>query len=338
MRMNPASRVRRANLLEPAPRSKSRPRLIRIAYDRSFFLILRNPMYMKSVESILTSLLKEDAGEGDVTSNALLSDEKAKAFVIAKENGILAGGEEFLWLCGQNNIAAKRIKNDGEKFEKGDRLFELEGPKRRVLLIERTGVNLLQRMSGIATETRKIVDMLRKEGYGTVVAGTRKTQWGYLDKKAITIGSGFSHRLGLFESFLIKENHLASLSKQGIKNPMSFAIENAWEHRRRSVFIEIEVRNQKEAVAAAKKFREVQEREKEIKPCIIMMDNMKANEVKATVVLLKRRKLYDYVLLEASGSVNEGNVLAYAKAGVDACSLGYLTHSAKAIDISQKIV
>ena len=330
--------LKSVGMLSPQPRAKSRQRLIKIAYDRSFFLIMRNSEYLRVVEAIIGSLLKEDAGSGDVTTNALLSDEKIKAAIVAKDDGILAGAEEFAWLCGQNGVAVSRIKNDGERFAKGEKLFELEGPKRSVFLIERTGLNLLQRMSGIATATRRIADKVRRAGCGTVIAGTRKTPWGYLDKKALSLGGGCSHRLGLFESFLIKDNHIDSLKKQGIKNPVEFALEKAWEHRRRTVFIEVEARNQKEAMRAARKFRELQEREKEIKACIIMLDNMAPADVRKTIASLKKRKLYDYVLIEASGNVDEKNVVEYAKAGADACSLGSLTHSAKAIDISQKII
>lgn len=324
--------------LKPAHRSKSRPRLIKLAYDRSFYLVLRNPEYLKMVETLVGGLLREDAGAGDVTTNTLLSNEKAKAFIIAKDDGILAGGDEFAWLCGQNGVAVSRIKNDGEKFRKGDKLFKLDGPKRSVFLIERTGLNLLQRMSGIATATSRLAGKVRRAGHGVVITGTRKTPWGLLDKKAVTLGSGYSHRLGLFESFLIKDNHIDSLRKQGVKNPVEFALEKAWELRRRSVFIEIETRSRSEAMRAARKFRKLQDNDKEIKACIIMLDNMPPADVRKTVLELKRRKLYDYVLLEASGNVDEKNVVEYAKAGVDACSLGEITHSAKAIDISQKIL
>lgn len=154
--------LKSVGMLSPQPRAKSRGRLIKIAYDRSFFLVLRNPEYLRAVEAIVGSLLKEDAGSGDVTTNVLLSDEKIKAAIVAKDDGILAGAEEFAWLCGQNGVAVSRIKNDGERFAKGDKLFELEGPKRSVFLIERTGLNLLQRMSGIATATRRIADKVRR--------------------------------------------------------------------------------------------------------------------------------------------------------------------------------
>ncbi len=330
--------VRSVNRLEPTPRCCSRPRLVKLAYDRSFFLVTRNPEYLKTLESIIGSLFREDVGSGDITSNELLNDDKAKAAVVANEGGVLAGGEEFAWLCGRNGISVARLKKDGEKFRKGERLFGLEGPEKNVFRVERTGLNLLQRMSGIATETARLTEKIKKSSLKTVVAGTRKTQWGSLDRKAISLGGGFSHRLGLFESFLIKDNHLDALRKRGIREPIAFALDKAWENRRRTVFIEIEAGSQKEAMEAAAKFKELQEKANEIKACIVMLDNMKPAEVKKTILALKKDGLYDYVLMEASGGVRPENLLQYARAGVDACSLGYLTHSARSLDIGQTIL
>jgi len=315
-----------------------REQLIKRAYDRSFFLTVRNPLYVEGIKAIIGSLLNQDVGQGDVTSEALLADKKIKAIIHAKEHGVLAGGDEFSWLYAENGVEVKRRKKDGETFAAKDILFEVEGPEKAILKLERTGLNILQRMSGIATETRRIADKIRKEGFKTAVTATRKTPWGYLDKRAVTVGSGFSHRLGLHESVMIKDNHLASLKSQGMKNPVDFAIDKAWEKRKRSVFLEIEVKNQKEALAAARKFRKLQEQWRDSKPCIIMLDNMAPADVKKIAVSMKRAKLYDFILLEASGNVSEDNILDFARAGADACSLGKITHSVKAIDISQKIL
>jgi nicotinate-nucleotide pyrophosphorylase (carboxylating) len=314
---------------------------IRRAYDRLFFLSMRNPLYVESVKAIIGGLLKEDVGAGDVTTNTLFSGEgqrKVKAKIFAKEDGVLAGGDEFLWLYAENKIEAKRMKRDGEKFAKGEVLFKVSGPERDILCLERTGLNLLQRMSGIATETKRLAEKIKHRGFETAVTATRKTPWGYLDKRAVSLGSGFSHRLGLHESILVKDNHLASLKKMGIKNPIAFAINKTTEKNVRTVFIEIEVKNEKEAMAAARKFKKIVEQTHERKPFILMLDNVAPREAKKIVGLLKKKGLHESVLVEASGGVNGENILEYAKAGVDACSLGRLTHSAKALDISQKIV
>jgi nicotinate-nucleotide pyrophosphorylase (carboxylating) len=315
-----------------------RERMIKLAYDRSFFLKVRNPDYLKSVRKFFQNLLGEDLGNGDITTNEILTEEKANARIVSNEPGVLAGGEEFRWLCRENDISVKQLKKDGEFFGRNENLFEIEGPKKHIFYLERTGLNILQRMSGIASETREVADRVRKAGYNLAIAATRKTPWGYLDKKAVTNGGGLSHRLGLWESFLIKDNHLDSLRKQGVRYPVSFALEKAWEKRKKSVFIEIEVKNAKEAMEAGKRFRELQEESKERKPCIIMLDNVKPEETMKIIHSLKENSLHDYVILEASGGVTKENVLEYARAEVDVCSLGYLTHSAKAKDISQKML
>ena len=330
--------VKSLGRLEPTPRENSRPRLIKLAYDRSFFLVLRNPEYERSLESLLAYLMKEDVGAGDITSDTLLGDAPAKVEITAKDDGVLAGGDEFAWLCGRSGITIERIKKDGEAICRGDRLFELNGSEKKLLAIERTGLNLLQRMSGIATETRKHVELLHKEGIHTIVAGTRKTAWGFLDKKALSLGGGYAHRLGLFESFMIKDNHIDALKKHGVKDTIAHAIDKAWEHRKRTVFIEIETRNLKEAIRAAERFKFLQDKDKEIKACIIMLDNFPPQNIGRVINALKEKKLYEYVLIEASGGVKLDNIVQYAKAGVDAVSLGCLTHSARALDISQAFV
>ena len=312
--------------------------MIKLAYDRSFFFRTRNPEYLKGVRRSFQNLLGEDLGDGDITTNAILKDEKTKARIVSNEPGVLAGGEELCWLYRENDISVKPLKKDGKRFGKNETLFEIEGPKRLIFYLERTGLNILQRMSGVATETKEIVEKVRKAGYRLAIAGTRKTPWGHLDKKAVTAGFGLSHRLGLWESFLIKDNHLDSLARQGIRNPISFALEKAWESRKKTVFIEIEVKNAKEAMEAASKFRELQTESKEKKPCIIMLDNVKPEDIRKIIHSLKENGLYDHVLLEASGDITKENILEYAKAGMDVCSLGYLTHSPKSIDISQKML
>ncbi len=311
--------------------------MINLAYNRSFFLKMRNPEYRKSVESLLWKLLREDVGKGDITTLELVPEGKVKAEIVANEKGVLAGGEEFRWFCRENGILVKQFVKDGERFGKNEKLFVISGPGRRIFSFERTGLNLLQRMSGIASETKEIVDKVMRAGHRPAITGTRKTPWGCLDKKAVTIGGGYSHRLGLWESFMIKDNHLASLSKRGIQDPAGFAIEKAWNSRKLSVFIEIEVKTVKHALRAAEKFRELKDKGKREKPCIIMLDNMKPKVITKVIRLLKENNLYEYVLLEASGGVSKANVLEYAKTGIDACSLGYLTHSVKARDISQEM-
>ncbi len=247
----------------------------------------------------------------------------------------------------------KPKKHDGDKLEKGDIIAEVYGNEMAFLKLERTGLNLLQRMSGIATATKKLADIA--EPYGVKIVGTRKTLLNYLDKKAIEIGGGLAHRMGLYDAILIKDNHLEAIREEGIKDAIETAVERAYSsnYRKHASFVEIEVQNMEDAIKAAKSYYNVQLSETEGHhwdfsykldptivdlPFIIMLDNMKPSEIKKTVKELKKCRLYDFAILEASGGINEKNLKQYAATGIDAISIGAITHSVKALDISQKIV
>ncbi len=165
----------------------------------------------KVLEKRLLQLLAEDLGLGDVTSTAIIpSDVKAQAEVIAKEDGFAAGVEEALILAESLGLEAKAYILDGSVFKKGQTIIGISGFARTILAAERTMLNLLSRMSGIATTTKRLVDVLRKAGLETKVAATRKTALGlgYFDKKAVFVGGGDSHRLTLDDMLMIKDNHI----------------------------------------------------------------------------------------------------------------------------------
>ncbi len=312
----------------------NRKQLLNKAFQRGHLLTLENKIYLNRVKDLLDGMLKEDLGkEGDITANSVLRKNfEVKAIIKAKQNGIIAGLEEAEYFYKKNKIKVKKLKKDGSKIKKSDVILILIGKEKDLLKTERTGLNLLQRMSGIATST----DSLQSKAKKMLVVATRKTHWGLLDNKAVFIGGGSTHRLGLHESILIKENHLESLKKEGVKDYISIVLNRAWKNKNKAVFIEIEVKNKNEAIKAGKKFKELNKNKK--KPSIIMLDNFKPLEIKKTIKKLKKLKLYDYVLLEASGGVNPDNIKEFEKTGVDVASLGFLTHSPKALDISQEIV
>jgi nicotinate-nucleotide pyrophosphorylase (carboxylating) len=186
-------------------------------------------------------------------------------------------------------------------------------------------------MSWIATETRYLVDSLR--AYETRIAAIRKTLWRYLDKKAVFLGGGLTHRLGLWDSILIKDNHLEALKNDGIKNYVEKAIAMTSQFVDKVGFIEIETTNQDDALRAARKFKQLKLK----KPCIIMLDNVRPVEIEQIIEKLRNNNLYDCVLLEASGNITRENIREYAKTGIDVASLGYLTHSAKVLDMSLEL-
>ncbi len=305
------------------------------AFQRGHLLNLKNKMYKGWIEKFIVDETKGDIGTGDITSNAVLGakDPIAKAMIKTREPGIVAGVEEASFLYRSYGLKVKQLKKDGQLMKKGDKLLELEGGEKELLKLERSGLDVLQRMSGIATLTYNLV---RKTKGMVMIAPTRKTHWRYMDKKAVYGGGGLTHRLALWESILIKDNHLTALRREGIKDSIGVALERAWKQRKKGIFVEVEVANKNDAIRAAEKFKELQKGSD--KPCLIMLDNMSPKEIKEIVAELKRKKLYDHILLEASGGIHPGNIIAYSKTGVDVLSLGYLTHSSRSLNIKQEII
>ena len=332
------------------------------AYDYAHVLTMENEEYRKKVSEFLEKELQEDLDglesihlSSDLTTNALFSDNKtATAYIKAKQDGVIAGLDEVSSFYEDHGLEVEMYKEDGSEIRKGEKIMEIKGSTKTLLNLERTGLNLLQRMSGIATTTKNLTDKVNN--YDTVIVATRKTQNRYLDKRAVSLGGGLSHRLGLYDGIMIKDTHLDSLKREGVKDVIEESIERASNYISNGdlKFIEIEVSNLEETLKAGKKFRDliysaadkfykdptVPDKMEYIHPTphIIMLDNMTPSEIKKVISRLKKEQLRDYVLLEASGMINESNVHKYAKAGVDIISLGCLTHSVKSLDLSQKIV
>ena len=310
---------------------------------------LNHREYKAYAEKVMEDRLHDDARR-DITAEAVLKkDSTVYGIIKAKGKGILAGLEEVLAFYARHNVKAKALKQDGDSLKKGDVVAELKGNGKDFLRVERTGLNLLERMSGIATQTKKLVD--RAGRYGVKIVGTRKTILHSMDKKAILVGGGLPHRMSLYDGILIKDNHLHAIKEEGVEDEIETAIERAyaWSGKNDTKFIEVEVSNFGEVIRAAKKFKEMltvrlsakaSRDVKEIRriPCIILLDNMKSAVIRKTVDALKKKGLYDYVLLEASGGVTEKNLKHYASSGVDVISMGALTHSVKALDMNQKMI
>lgn len=321
-----------------------REEMIKKAYDYSKKLSMSNEKYTKMVCSFLSDEFNDDLGSFysmtqklDATTQAIFQENNPRVFseIIAKEEGVVAGIEETVWFYEANGLKVNNYIEDGAYVKKGDKVMRIEGYIKDMLKTERIALNFMQRMSGVATATKKLKDLV--EEYGTAVVATRKTQQRFFDKRAVTLGGGYAHRLSLYDGILIKDNHLDAIKQEYPKNYISEAIKRASKYKEHKdlKFIEIEVTNYDEAIEAARSFKE--KISKSI-PSIIMLDNMEPREIKKIVLKLKKECLYDYVLLEASGMINEKNIKGYAKAEVDAVSMGCLTHSVKALDLSQKMV
>jgi nicotinate-nucleotide pyrophosphorylase (carboxylating) len=277
----------------------------------------------KILEEKLRQMLAEDIGQGDITSSLIIPEGcVAEAEIITKEHGVAAGIEEAGVLLESLGLKFEAFVKDGDEIKPKQVLMKVYGDARTILAVERTLLNIVSRMSGIATTTRKLVEEIRKAGYKTKVACTRKTAPGllYFDKKAVLIGGGETHRLHLDDMILIKDNHIK------IAGSVEKAVKTAREKVSFSKKIEVEASDVEEALAAAKAGAD-----------IIMFDNFTLNQIKKAVEELKEAGFLRKVLLEASGGITAENIVAYASTGVDIVSLGEITDSVRALDVSLEI-
>lgn len=274
------------------------------------------------VEEKLMQLLAEDVGQGDVTSAAIISaNTEVTAEVLAKQAGVVAGLEEAVILSECLGLEAKAKVADGSKIKNKQVLLELRGNAQTILVAERTMLNLLSRMSGIATKTRALTDQLTKSGLKAKIAATRKTDPGllYFDKKAVVVGGGDPHRLHLEDMILIKDNHLA------IVGSVEQAIKKAKDAGSFTKKIEVEVSTPEDAMIASNAGAD-----------IVMLDNFTPKQAKSTLEAL-RKAGFNRVLVEVSGGITSENIMDYAKANADIISIGELTHSVKALNTSLEI-
>ena len=290
-------------------------------WDRSRLLTKRNNDYRKFVSDFMGLLLKADISANDITTQSLIPEKNnAIGIVIAKEKGIVAGIEEIMIIC--KDLKTKNLKNDGDFVKNGDIVLELRGKTRKILERERTYLNLLQRMSGIATLTSSLQGKIQNK---VKIAATRKTLWGSLDKKAVSIGGGLTHRLNLSDGMLIKDNHLKLLN-YNFEKALKLA-------KNKSEYIEIEVEDRFQAIAAAKAIKKFFGK----RHLAIMLDKINPEEIKSIISCLKRQNLYDNILFEASGNINQENYTKYIESGADIISMGCLTNSSKALNFSLEI-
>jgi len=259
--------------------------------------------------------LKEDLDEkGDITSEALLKDEKGIAYIKANENCILAGAEEAREVFKRLGCEVSLIKKDGEEVKAGEKIMEIKGKMKSILAGERLALNFICRMSGIATLTHELTKMCRKKNPNVTIAATRKTTPGFrkYEKKAVKIGGGYPHRMGLYDGVLIKDNHLACISlREAIRKAKKLGVE-----------VEVEVESVEDAVIAAEEGVDV-----------IMLDNMPP--AKAKLATTKAKEINPEVKIEVSGGITPENIANYTFA--DRISLGWLTHSVKSKDFSLEV-
>ena len=271
-------------------------------------------LFSEATYQRLRDALKEDIGAGDITSNLLISQNTlGKAVILARESGIFCGAPVLscLFHFADPNLKMKFPVKEGKAFSKNKIVFEAEGNLRSILKAERTALNLLGHLSGVATQTHALAQKVKK--FGVKILDTRKTTplWRELEKYAVRTGGGMNHRFGLYDEIFVKENHrlwknLGKLSRY----PRKF---------------EIEVRNEKEIRKALK-----------LKPRVILFDNFSPAKLKRAAAFVKKQDAK--VICEASGGVTAANAASFAKTGVDWISSGAITHSVKSINFSLLII
>ncbi|MBL7209097.1 MAG: carboxylating nicotinate-nucleotide diphosphorylase [Dehalococcoidia bacterium] len=276
----------------------------------------------QQVEQVIDRALAEDLGRGDVTTEALVpDDQQGKASITAKAKGIIAGTEvaRQVFLKVDPQLKVDILVKDGGEVNPGDVIAKIEGKWASMLKAERVALNFLQHLSGIASETARYVEAVK--GLPAQITDTRKTTPGLraLEKYAVQAGGGKNHRMHLGDGILIKDNHLAALRSQGLT--MKEIIAKARQKAPAKVRIEVEVKTPQEASEAA-----------EAGVDIIMLDNMDLQDMRQAVRLIKGR-----ALVEASGGITLHEVRAVAETGVDLISVGALTHSPKALDMSLQL-
>lgn len=274
-----------------------------------------------NIREILVKFLQEDVGAGDITSdNIICADMEAKAEIVCKSRfAIVCGLEEASMLFDICGCKSEILVKDGSKVVKGAVVMNVSGYARAILKAERTVLNIIMRMSGIATETRRTVDLAK----GVMILATRKTAPGlrYFDKKAVVLGGGATHRMRLDDMVLIKDNHLVLVSDLGK------CIRLAKKNVGSSIKVECEVRTKEEALAAVAAEADT-----------VMLDNFTPKQAQQTIRQIRRMGLRNKVKIELSGGINQNNIRQYSRTKPDFISLGYITHSSKTIDFSLEIM
>jgi nicotinate-nucleotide pyrophosphorylase (carboxylating) len=266
--------------------------------------------------------LNEDIGKGDITSEAVIDPgRQSTCAIVARQPGVVAGLEilPILRDLFRHGFEFELLRDDGP-VEKGDHLARCFGPTHTILAVERTTLNFLCRLSGIATLTARYVEAIR--GTPAVICDTRKTTpgWRYLDKYAVRIGGGTNHRIGLFDAILIKDNHLADIARHETR-PLEVAVRLARQAVRAGTIVEIEVDSLIQLDQAL-----------HAHPDIVLLDNMTTENLSLAVEM--RNQIAPNVLLEASGGVNLQTVRSIADTGVERISVGAITHSAPILDLA----
>lgn len=289
-------------------------------FQKADQLTLAQPAYRQAVTSLFHWLIANDEVKTDTTSQLLKLYSQTTAAIISHEPVIIAGIEEISYLLKQRtSLSFKPLVKDGISVKNNQAIAQIQGVSNDILAYERTIINFLQRLSGIATQTHCLVNQIPSSIH---LSATRKTPWGTLDKKAVAVGGGLTHRLNLHDGILVKDNHLKLISiPQALKTILPQI------HHQ---LIEIEAKTQSEIHQIIETFTKLNHDNY----LCLMFDNFSTQEITKTIIKLNNQS----VIYEASGGINEKNLSDFAKTGVDIISLGALTHSTRAVNLSLEII
>ncbi len=299
-------------------------------YQQGKNLNFENQEYSRQVGEFISTALREDVGTGDITTQTVIPmGLEMSAVIKSKESGVFCGQQELNFLYKSQNVSLKFLIADGQEIIKNQRLVEITGSAQTLLTLERVGLNIVRRMSGIATATRSYAQLL--QGSGAQVAATRKVvTCELMEKRAVYVGGGLTHRIGLDKHIMIKDCHLDIIKKFQGKEAIESVITACEEVK---VPVEIEVETLEDGLLAAQIFA----RSRYEGVPIIMLDNILPSNISTFCDMLEERSLRDKVLLEASGGITLNNLVDYGASGVDVVSTSAITEGACSLDLHQKM-
>lgn len=302
-------------------------------------LTVSQKFYRDHITKLFLWMIEADAVNNDITSKTLSISGKGKTQIVSRQEGLVAGIEELTELLEKHtNLDFIPIVSDGAHVTKDTVVAEVSGKNTEILAYERTLLNIFGRMSGIATETNSLVSTIKKIKNVPYIAAIRKTPLMMIDKKAVAVGGGLTHRLSLSDSILIKDNHLEMLQKELRLARSERAAEEAVKKCVLSEknYFEIEVDTLSQANAIMHTFVKENAKLKKSKTMTILLDNFQPTNAKRFVDSIRKLPVYSSVLIEASGEINKVNLSDWAKTRVDVVSLGALTHSPKVFNFSMQ--
>jgi len=306
-------------------------------FQKSGELSVSKTFYRDHITELFLWMIQADAVHDDITSQTLALKGKGRTKIVSRQEGIAAGIEELTELLAKHTTLVFKPKViDGAHLVQDDVLAEVSGENTEILAYERTILNILGRMSGIATGTNNLIASIKNIPGAPFIATLRKTPLMFVDKKAVAVGGGLTHRLSLADEILIKDNHLGMLQKElGLESSEKAAAEAVTRCMRSAMdYFEIEVDTLSQANAVLHTFTRENAKQQKPKMMAILLDNFKPAAAQNFVESLRKLPIYDLVLIEASGEINQTNLTDWAATGVDVISIGALTHSSKVFNYS----